>query len=221
MRLPILALVAIASFSAAAETYYVAVGAAASDANPGSSSAPWATLQHAANNVAAGDTVIVASGEYVGFNLTTSGLPGQRITFSAQPGAKVTTAAAPLFGNHLSRINLDTVSHAVIEGFEIIGSNDVSLSREGIRVVAPLGAGARDIVIRNNNIHHNRMRNILTGFVGELRIENNIVSDSYVEHGIYVSNSADNHVIRNNVSFNNRGAGIQINTPTVRSAGMA
>lgn len=211
MRLRVFVLAVIASFGAAAETYYVGAGAGASDANAGSLSAPWATLQHAADTVVAGDTVIVASGEYVGFNLTTSGLPGLRITFSAQPGAKITTAAAPLFSNHLSRINLDTVSHVVIEGFEIIGSNDATLSREGIRVVAPLAAGARDIVIRGNHIHHNRMRNILTGFVGELRIENNVVSDAYVEHGIYVSNSADNHVIRNNVSFNNRGAGIQIN----------
>jgi len=51
---------------ALAATYYVASTGA--DSNPGTSSAPWATIQHAANLVAPGDTVHVASGTY---NITT------------------------------------------------------------------------------------------------------------------------------------------------------
>jgi len=206
MRHLLLALAAFASITAHAATFYVSP--TGSNTNAGSESSPWLTIQHAADAIAAGDTVIVTPGTYAGFNVTKSGLPGLRTVFSAQPGVVINTAAS---GSHLSRINLDTVSHIVIEGFEVIGSNDASSSREGIRIVAPLAAGSRDIVIRNNNIHHNRLRNILTGFVGDLRIENNTVSNAYVEHGIYVSNSADNHVIRGNVSYANRGSGIQIN----------
>src|SRR5438045_4185242 len=47
-------------------TYYVA--STGSDSAAGSAAAPWKTLQKAANTLAAGDTVHVTAGTYVGFN---------------------------------------------------------------------------------------------------------------------------------------------------------
>jgi hypothetical protein len=41
----------------------VAPPPAGSDASPGTAAEPWATLQHAADQVVAGDTVIVHAGE--------------------------------------------------------------------------------------------------------------------------------------------------------------
>src|SRR5688572_18958496 len=60
-------------------TFFVAPSG--SDAAPGSNAAPWLTLQHAANQVRAGDSVIVRAGDYVGFDLRTDGTAAAPITF--------------------------------------------------------------------------------------------------------------------------------------------
>ena len=60
----IAALVWFAAGSALATTYYVATDG--SDSDPGTESQPWATLQHAVDTIAAGDTIIVKSGTYIG-----------------------------------------------------------------------------------------------------------------------------------------------------------
>src|SRR3954469_25377973 len=75
--------------------YFVAPAPTGSDSATGLTGAPWATLQKAANTVAAGDTVTVADGTYAGFACdTTSGTANARIVFKAQNkrGAKVTSA---------------------------------------------------------------------------------------------------------------------------------
>ena len=199
--------------AAHAATYHVAPpSAGGSDTNPGTEAAPFATIQRAANSAFPGDNVVVAPGTYTGFNVVRSGQPGMPVTFSAEPGVLIDTAAAPYNGgNHRSRINLDTVSHIVIEGFEVVGTNDLRNSAEGIRVVAPLAAGAGHITIRNNHAHHNGNRNIFTGYVGNLTIEGNTCHNAHKEHGIYISNSADNHVVRGNLVYDNSGNGLHVN----------
>src|SRR5262245_2106950 len=72
----------------AANTYYVAPGG--DDKGPGTMATPWATLQHAADTVTAGDTVIVKPGSYVGFDCQTSGTAQAPIKFTADPGVLIT-----------------------------------------------------------------------------------------------------------------------------------
>ena len=67
------------------------------------------------------------------------------------------------------------------------------------------------ITIKNNNCHNNYRWGIFTGFTDDLTVENNSCSFSEDEHGIYVSNSSDRPIIRNNHSFNNNGCGIHMN----------
>jgi len=50
--------------AARANTFYVATSG--NNANPGSQSLPWLTLQYAVDNVNPGDTILVASGTYAG-----------------------------------------------------------------------------------------------------------------------------------------------------------
>ena len=63
-----------------AATYYVATSG--NNTNPGTQGSPWLTVQKAANTMVAGDTVIVASGNY-DENVTTvrNGVQGSPITF--------------------------------------------------------------------------------------------------------------------------------------------
>lgn len=71
--------------AARAATRYVAP--TGDDANPGTEAAPWATLQHAADEVAAGDEVLVADGDYVTVVVETSGTEAAPIVFRAAGAA--------------------------------------------------------------------------------------------------------------------------------------
>jgi hypothetical protein len=126
------------------------VGTTGSDSNDGSSDSPWRTLQHAADQVGAGDTVIVRPGTYVGFDLRTDGTAANRIVFAAQPGAAITSR------NILTDdgINLEGADYVTIEGFTING-----IGRAGIRSVINTG-----VIIRSNSCDQNGRWGIFTGF---------------------------------------------------------
>jgi len=69
---------------ALAETYHVAPGG--DDSGPGTESDPWETIQHAAETLVAGDTVLIHEGTYHEWvRVTTSGDPGAPIVYSAAP----------------------------------------------------------------------------------------------------------------------------------------
>jgi len=71
-----------------AATYYVDTNG--NNANSGTAEQPWMTIQHAANTMVAGDTVIIAPGVYTDSITTqTDGTSGARITFQGQPGAVI------------------------------------------------------------------------------------------------------------------------------------
>jgi parallel beta-helix repeat protein len=160
--------------------------------------APWRTLQKAANVVQAGDRVIVRPGTYVGFYLDhKDGNEQARIDFIAQPGVLIDAAN----GRTDDGINLEGASYVTIDGFAVTG-----MGRAGVRSV--LG---EHVTIRNVHAYDNQTWGIFTGFVDYLLIENNETSGSIEEHGIYVSNSGDFPVLRNNYSWNNHGSGIHMN----------
>jgi parallel beta-helix repeat protein len=70
---------------------------------------------------------------------------------------------------------------------------------------------AKFVTIRNITTSNNGVWGIFTGHVNDLLIESNTASGSVDQHGIYVSNSGDRPVIRNNVLFNNHDNGIHMN----------
>lgn len=200
----------------AQSVYHVApAGAGGSDVNPGTEAQPWATLQHAANRVGPGDTVRVHAGTYAGFNLGTSGTPAAPIAFIADAGVLVSTEAARFNGQtHHARINIDTAAHIVIEGFEVTGTNDQRNSKAGIRMVAPPGSTEEEagfITVRRCHVHHNGEWGVFSGHVHRITVEENDVHDTYDEHGVYLSNSGDNHVVRANRIWNNSSQGFHCN----------
>jgi len=164
----------------------------------GSEAHPWKSLQKAADSVVAGDYVLVAPGHYDGFQVTTSGKPDARITFHAGSGVIIDT---PNPVNGLDGINLEGASFVTVEGFQVL-----NMPRAGLRSVSNDGC-----ILRQNVSQGNGYWGILTGWSENIVIEENTTSGSVREHGIYVSNSADGAVVRNNIVFGNRASGIQFN----------
>src|SRR5262249_3038260 len=103
-------------------------------------------------------------------------------------------------------INLEGASFVVIDGFTVN-----NMPRTGIRTVGDVDDFAHFVTLRNNIASGNELWGILTGFVDDLLIENNSMSGSKQQHGIYVSNSGDRPIVRNNVVFDNMDSGIQLN----------
>jgi hypothetical protein len=197
-----MAAITIACNVAPAAQFYVST--TGSNSAAGTASAPWRTLQFAADQVGPGDRVTVRPGDYAGFHLDISGTAAAPIEFFAEPGVLV-NQPNPVRTDH--GINLENASYVTVDGFAVTGMN-----RAGVRSVGVDGSTfASHVTIRNVHSYNNQYWGILTGFVNDLVIENNETSGSAVEHGIYVSNSGDRPIIRNNQSWGNDKNGIHVN----------
>ena len=185
-----------------AATYYVSVSG--NDSNPGSQTLPFRTIQKASDVAVAGDTVIVRAGIYAGARFSRSGTAAAPIRFVGEAGAVVQTKGSLNTNN--DNLWVRNASYIHLEGFEVH-----SAGRAGIAVQGEPTAHVIGVVLRNNHCHNNSRWGIFTGYAEEIRIENNETSYSAIEHGIYVSNSADNPVITGNKAHHNNASGIQIN----------
>ncbi|HJQ83336.1 MAG TPA: right-handed parallel beta-helix repeat-containing protein, partial [Candidatus Binatia bacterium] len=177
--------------------YWVANGGSNANDGLGPGSA-WATLQHAADVVAAGDTVHVVDGSYQGFDLRSSGASGSPITFRAEGTAARITADN---GVTPDGVNVENAAHVVLDGFVVDEA-----TRAGIRV-----AVSSFVTVRRCRTGRNGRWGIFSGFADDLVIEDNETYESQLEHGIYVSNSGDRPVIRRNHVHDNHANGIHMN----------
>jgi hypothetical protein len=109
-------------------TFYVST--TGSDSNAGTYSAPWLTIQHAANTVTAGATVYVLGGTYKeAVNFPNSGTAGEPITFESYPGQSALisgsgvtccTSNPPSSGNDTEGlVTIVNGSYITISGFAI------------------------------------------------------------------------------------------------------
>ena len=138
---------------AAPTTYYVAT--TGSDGNPGTLAEPWGTIQHAADNMSAGDTVLVRGGIYeeaVTINVSGSAVDGD-VIFRSYAGE-----TAVLDGSNLTVPNsdsalflIDSQRYVTIDGFELRNYRSSNSNR------VPMGiyvAGTADhITLQNNTVH--------------------------------------------------------------------
>ena len=183
-----------------ATTYYVSNDG--DDANTGLSLAEaFATIQHAADLVTAGDSVLVEEGTYVGFDLRdVNGTADDPILFQGLGDNVLIHQPGPIRDDG---INIEQADYVVIDGFIV---NDMPGSGNGIRLVL-----SDHCMVRNCSCDNNAERGIFTGFTDDITIEHNVCSNSIDEHGIYVSNSSDRPVIRFNECFGNNFIGIHMN----------
>lgn len=191
------AIITVTNDNPAANTYYVSPSG--NDSNPGTSSQPWRTLQHAADVVNAGDTIMIAAGNYTaGLKLTRSGEAANPIKFI---GVDVSTTVVD--GSAADR-DCFFVEEANFISFENITVKNAV--RAGIRL-----SYADNITIKNCRFADSGKWGVFTDFSDYTTIEGCEIYGSRDEHGIYISNSSDHAVIRRNRSHNNAASGIQIN----------
>jgi len=127
--------VASAAASDGGRVLYVATDGG--DASEGSVEHPWRSLQHAADSVLPGDTVVVKKGTYgEEVTLARSGEEGKPITFQASPGEEVTLDGGGEAGGAFT-IDGGT-SYVRLEGFRLRNYRVWNISLEGAN---------RDIVI--------------------------------------------------------------------------
>ena len=125
------------------------------DNNPGTQTAPWRTVQHAADTARAGSTVNVRGGIYE--ELVSINVPGNPtdgyITFRSYPGETAILDAEHIAPSGRSGIlTIHNKSYVRIEGFEIRNYRTAEhrLTPLGISV---MGAGSH-IELLKNNVHH-------------------------------------------------------------------
>jgi hypothetical protein len=134
-------------------SFYVSV--TGSDSNPGSKTAPWRTVQHAANTARAGSIVSVRGGIYeelVSINASGNASDGF-ITFRSYPGEKAILDAEHFTpSGRQAVVTIHNQSYVRIEGFEIRNFHTAEhrLVPIGISV---MGAGSH-IELLKNNVHH-------------------------------------------------------------------
>lgn len=199
------------SSSAFAAVFYVAPAASGgSNSSPGTASQPWATLQYAANHVGPGDTVIVRDGNYSPFNFSSSGTSGSPIIFQAENKGAATIAGSISWNGRWASIHIED-DYITVDGFNISPAGVTGRLERGIRVSGSPSYTVRGIKILNNTVKKAGWVGITSSFAEGIIIEGNDVSGSKDQHGIYVANSADNPVIRNNIIYDNNQAGLHMN----------
>jgi parallel beta-helix repeat protein len=176
-------------------TFFVA--STGSDTAAGSSTAPWKTLQHAADVVKAGDLVDVRAGTYAGFYLKTSGTATSPITFKAQSSVNITTPT-PVSGDG---IYLNGASYVVIDGFNIYNATHAGISSRL----------NNHVTIKNNLADLSTRWGIYTSHSDYVTIDHNTASRSKQEHGIYVANATLSPTVTNNWVYSNAASGIHMN----------
>ncbi|MBW1811873.1 MAG: right-handed parallel beta-helix repeat-containing protein, partial [Deltaproteobacteria bacterium] len=186
-----------------------------SDDNDGSPASPWATIQHAVDSVAPGDTILIESGTYAGARIERSGTADEWITLQAAPGASILINAPGPNNKHESNLEFETwegtktVSFWAVSGLEIVDAPYWGIDLRGNEETHSSG-----FVIQNNRIHDNGLdagkSGIFFAFVDDVLVENN-ESYSNGEHGIYLSNSGDRFVVRGNSLYENNNCGLHIN----------
>lgn len=147
--------VTIQSPSRSGVTYYVST--TGSDSNPGTLSAPFRTIQKAANTAVAGNTVQVRGGVYnEKVTLPNSGNASSGyITFMSYPGETATLDGTGIqvgTGGQDGLFTLRTNSYVVIQGFEI--RNYQSSKKGAVPVGIDFEGAGSYIEYLNNHVHN-------------------------------------------------------------------
>lgn len=157
---------------ATAATYYVDQShPLASDANAGSESAPWKTIQHAAATTIPGDTVYVKGGTYgERVVIANSGAPGREIVFAAHHAGTVTIDGRGIeVPEYSGLVELLGVSDIHLRGFQVTNAGPTPTST-GIQV-----EDSSRITIESNRVSNTTSSGILVWTSSDVLVDGNEV----------------------------------------------
>ena len=221
--------------TAFATTYYVAPNG--SDSSPGTLSQPFLTLQHAANTVTSGDTVIVENGTYtvtgsgpiVNFPASASGTSTNYTTFQAQNqygavldgNANTVITGVEFTGNYIrfQGFELKNISEEAISTYQ--GGNNIDIVGNKIHDIgrfctdSTTGRDGIFIASANDIVEQNLIYDIGRYAPGESGCSPATSYYNNHDHGIYVDGAfnggVNNLIIRDNIFYRiERGWGIQV-----------
>ena len=223
------AVITLVTQPATGATYYVSTSG--KDSNPGTINEPWRTIQHAADNLQAGDTVYVRQGIYkevVTLKSSGSATTGF-ITFSSYPGELATLdgTGQPIKNGQWGLFSIPSRSYIVINSFEVrnFTTNKIADTPIGIWI---FGQGS-NIQIVNNHIHNietnapanpqncnsNAFGLTVYGTVGHQSINALVISGNEIDHNktgcsetLSVDGNVENFVISNNSVHDDNNIGI-------------
>ena len=177
------------------------VSPSGSDTNPCSAANPCREIRRALTLVHPGDIVHAADGLYLGF--TAQGIIGSAVspvTIQA-PGTNAYIRATTDRPDNRDNILITFCQYMVIDGL-----NSTNAPCAGLRIDS-----SPNIIVRNGHFGSNTTWGIFTDFSDDTLLENNECYSSQSQHGIYVSNSSQRPILRNNRCHDNAGAGIHMN----------
>jgi hypothetical protein len=171
-------------------TYYVS-NTGSDDTGDGSDSNPWKTIQHAVGQVASGDTIMVAAGEYDAFTVADKA----NINIISTEGATVTTAYSvlivfdPLVGNVSVMALVEYSSNIYIEGINFDGTEVSGEHVCGILYLDSTGEIA-DLTVENVIGTESGMGVAIIGDEGTSTVEITGSTISNNEIGVWVADSS-------------------------------
>jgi len=193
-------------------TFFVAT--TGSDANPGTSSLPWRSIQKALNTLQAGQTALVLAGTYMeNLVFTRAGTASAPITVAANPGDTVVLHAATASSNGVDWYPVQIAgSYFRLHGFVIengLGTSDANVY---------LWGGANHVELSGNEIRYGQDQGVFadntTGYLDLLANKihdngKNHVSGQHQSHGVYLEGGND--LLANNQIYNHPyGFGVQV-----------
>jgi hypothetical protein len=198
LALSVFAALSLSSAAAAlGATYYVST--TGSDANPGTSEAPWATVQKALNTLQPGDEAVVRQGSYSQALVYNRPLAGW-IAIRCEPSAVLTNPSG-----HTLRVNAAgaflSVHGCAFRGSGVTSGGVIDLYGSNVELIGNEITGSNDngIYTAEEADHVSILRNW---------IHDNGAPDSNQDHGIYLQ--GDDHLVANNVIHDHPfGFGIQ------------
>jgi hypothetical protein len=182
-------------------TYYISTSGA--DANNGSAANPWRTIQHGADQLNPGDTLLIASGTYQenGIVVTRGGIASNPVTFKASAAGAIIDKSGASGTRRQDAFLITFAPYVVVDGLTFQHA-----ARAGVRI-----DNSDHVTVRNSTFANNQTWGLFTDFSNYTLVENSESYGAVDQHGIYISNSSDYPTIRHNRLHDNGGCGLHMN----------